>query len=134
MTDTTGTVPISSLFFDGPGPHVIRAGYAPREQAPARNPTYTPARGHELKALLKTSIVQLGAVSGDARRRTPVRSPVAVDIESLLYRGPAALKRALEIREKIISQGTAEPGELLGEQLGELLGELLDLIALAATE
>lgn len=108
-------VPISTLFFDGPGPHVVRAGSP-----------YTPARGQELQKLLNTSIVQLGAVSGQARRKTPVRPLPAVAIDSLLYRGRAALVRALEVREEIVASGTA--------QANEQIAELLDLVALAATE
>jgi hypothetical protein len=108
-------VPISNFFFDGPGPHVVRAGSP-----------YTPARGRELRELLNTSIVQLGAVSGEARRKTPVRPMAAVGIDSLLYRGRAALARALEVREEIVASGT--------ERSPEQIEELLDLVALAATE
>lgn len=116
-------VSISSLFFDGPGPHVLRAGI-PSSRQIARN--YTPARGQELRQLLDTSIVQLGAVSGEVRRRTPARPMPAVAIESLLYRGHSALARALEVREEIVASGTAESNEKIEE--------LLDLVALAATE
>jgi hypothetical protein len=121
MTDKL--VPISTLFFDGPGPHVVRAGFP---SAKTRESKYTPARGQELRELLNTSIVQLGAVSGAARRKTPARQSPAVEIDSLLYRGRAALVRALEVREEIVSAGTTPPGEKIDE--------LLDLVALAATE
>ena len=104
-------VPISNFFFDGPGPHVVRAGSP-----------YTPARGRELRELLNTSILQLG----EARRKTPVRPMAAVGIDSLLYRGRAALARALEVREEIVASGT--------ERSPEQIEELLDLVALAATE
>jgi hypothetical protein len=116
------TIPISSLFFDDQGPHVVRAGFT----RPARTETYTPARGTELRALLDTSIVQLGAVSGSIRRRTPVPVPPPVAIDTLLYRGRAALDRALEIRRSVLELG-APPDR-------ETIGELLDLVALAATE
>ena len=53
--------PISALFFDDPGPHVVRAGFP----TAAGKPNYTPARGQELRALLDTSITQLGGVSGE---------------------------------------------------------------------
>ncbi|HEX6574171.1 MAG TPA: hypothetical protein VF042_04300 [Gemmatimonadaceae bacterium] len=122
MTATDEIVPISTLFFDGPGPHVVRAGFPPRNA----EGKYTPARGHELQALLNTSIVQLGAVSGENRRKTPVRMAPAVAIETLLYRGRAALDRALEVREEIVSSGT--------QGSREQVQELLDLVALAATE
>jgi hypothetical protein len=116
-------VPISSLFFDGPGPHVVRAGFpstAPKSRG------YTPARGQELRELLNTSIVQLGAVSGEVGRKTPIRPAPAIAIESLLYRGRAALERALEVREQIVASGSGASDERLEE--------LLDLVALAATE
>lgn len=114
------TIPISSLFFDDAGPHVVRAGFAPRDRAEAR---FTPARGQELQALLSTSIAQLGAVSRERSRRTPIL-PAPVAIETLLLRGRAALDRALEIRSQL---GRATPDR-------ETLDELLDLVALAATE
>ena len=50
----------------------------------------------------------------------------AVGIDSLLYRGRAALARALEVREEIVASGT--------ERSPEQIEELLDLVALAATE
>jgi len=114
--------PISSLFFDDPGPHVVRAGY-PAAAASART---SPARGQELRALLDTSITQLGAVSGEIGRKTPVPQPPPVNIDSLLYRGQSALHRALEVREEIIAAGPSPNSEKIEE--------LLDLVALAATE
>lgn len=116
-------VPISDLFFDGPGPHVVRAGF-PSTSPKTRG--YTPARGQELQNLINTSIVQLGAVSGEVGRKTPIRPMPAVGIESLLYRGRAALERALEVREEIVSSGS--------NASDERIEELLDLVALAATE
>lgn len=120
---TQDLVPISSLFFDGPGPHVVRAGFP---SSAKRETKYTPARGQELRELLNTSIVQLGAVSGETARKTPMRQAPAVAIESLLYRGRSALVRALEVREEIVASGAV--------QSGEKIEELLDLVALAATE
>ena len=122
MSSADKIVPISNLFFDGPGPHVVRAGF------PSNSPTgakFTPARGQELQALLNTSIVQLGAVSGENRRRTPTPLPV-VAVETLLYRGRAALERALAVREEIVKANL--------QAADEKLAELLDLVALAATE
>ena len=118
MTDEL--IPISRLFFDDPGPHVVRAGF-PR--SPAKS-SYTPARGTELRALISASIVQLGAVSGEIRRKTPVPAPPPVDIQTLLYRGRAALDRALDIRQASIDSGS-QPGP-------EIVAELFDLVALAA--
>lgn len=123
MTSGDDLIPISSLFFDGPGPHVVRAGFPPKEPAA---PAFTPARGQELRALLNTSIAQLGAVSGETRRRTPVPLPPPVAIETLLYRGRAAFDRALDVRNDIVDAG--------GNPSPEKIDELLDLVALAATE
>ena len=141
-------IPISQLFFDDAGPHIVSPTTSPElyggtTLAPpdatrvAGRPTplsgtpvsgtarYTPARGRELHDLLGTSIVQLGAVAGGTRR-TPVPAPPPVAIESLLYRGRAALDRALEIRAVTRSTGHAPSAEAVDE--------LLDLIALAAEE
>ena len=114
--------PISALFFDDPGPHVVRAGFPTAVGAPK----YTPARGQELRALINTSIAQLGAVSGETVRKTPVPLPPPVAIDTLLYRGKAALDRALEIREGIISSGSRPDGATVDE--------LLDLVALASSD
>jgi len=115
-------LPISALFFDDPGPHVVRAGFP----TAAANPKYTPARGRELRALLNTSIAQLGAVSGETRRKTPVPLPPPVPIETLVYSGRAALDRALEIREEFIASGETPDHATMQE--------LFDLIALAASD
>lgn len=123
MTSGDDLIPISRLFFDGPGPHVVRAGFPRKERAV---PAFTPARGQELRALLNTSIAQLSAVSGETRRRTPVPLPPPVAIEKLLYRGRAAFDRALEVRNDIVDAG--------GNPSTEKIEELLDLVALAATE
>lgn len=123
MTRADDLVPISALFFDGPGPHVVRAGFPPRQ---ATEQAYTPARGQELLSLIDTTIVQLGAVSGESVRKTPVRPMRQVDIDSLLYRGRSALERALEVREEIVAGNSPAPPEMIEE--------LLDLVALAATE
>ncbi len=119
MTASDETIPISNLFFDDDGPHVVRAGYTPQQ----RDARYTPARGHELQALLSTSIAQLGGVSRERSRRTPVLPP-PVPIDTLLYRGRAALDRALEIRSIV---GDAMPDR-------ETIDELFDLVELAATD
>ena len=112
-----GMLPIAELFFDDAGPHVFPAGVTTL-------PRYTPARGRELQDLLGTTITQLGGVSGGTRK-TPVPAPAPVPIESLLYRGRAALDRALEIRVALIAGQFPAP---------EAVEELLDLIALAAEE
>ena len=124
MTDATDLVPISSLFFDGPGPHIVRAGFP--SSKPRAPKSFTPAKGQELRALLDTSISQLGAVSGAAVRRKTPTLPLPVAIETLLYRGESALRKALEVREEIVATQ--------GEVPRAKLDELLDLVALAAAE
>ena len=123
MSHSDDTIPISALFFDDAGPHVVRAGFPSRRVV---DPRITPAKGQELRALLNTSIAQLGAVSGETRRKTPIPPPAPVAIGTLLYRGRAALDRALEIRNAIVGANRS-PGR-------EQVEELLDLVALAATE
>lgn len=109
-----GIIPISRLFYDDAGPHVVRSPRA-----------FTPARGQQLHDLLGASIAQLGSVSGESRRKTPP-APAPIPIETLLYSGRAALDRALEIRDEVRATGIAPPPETIDE--------LLDLVALAATE
>jgi len=115
-------IPISRLFYEDAGPHVVSAGNAGAVKPPGM---YTPARGQELHDLLNASIAQLGGVSRETKRKTPP-TPAPVAIETLLYAGRAALDRALEIRHEVLSSG-ARP-------LPEAVDELLDLVALAATE
>ncbi len=145
-------IPISRLFFDDAGPHIVSVTdshrdfggttlappdsvpitdhHTPRAVTPitatpvAGGARYTPARGRELHDLLGASIAQLGAVSGGTRK-TPAPPP-PVPIDTLLYRGRAALERALEIRA--VARYTGEP------PTSETIDELLDLIGLAAEE
>lgn len=132
-------IPISRFFYDDAGPHIVGVTTSDRDlggttlarQETLREPPqempraalrYTPARGRELHDLLGTSIAQLGGVSG-GNRKTPAPAP-AVPIDTLLYRGRAALDRALEIREAV--RQTGQP------PASELVEELLDLVGLAA--
>lgn len=145
-------IPISRLFFDDAGPHIVSVTssqrdfggttlaapdnvqiaerHTPRAVAPvAATPLagaarYTPARGRELHDLLGTSIAQLGGVSGGTRKMPAPPPPVPID--TLLYRGRAALERALEIRA--MARHTGQP------PTNETIDELLDLIGLAAEE
>jgi hypothetical protein len=122
MTPPDDTVPISALFFDDAGPHVVRAGFPSK----GRESKLTPAKGQELRALLNTSIAQLGAVSGETRRKTPVPPAAPVPIDTLVYHGRAALDRAVELRNEIV--------EAKRPPTREKIEELLDLVVLASTE
>ena len=134
-------IPISQFFYDDAGPHIVGVKTSDRDfggttLAPQEMPhempqeiphaaaRYTPARGRELHDLLGTSIAQLGGVSGGTRK-TPAPPP-AVPIDTLLYRGRAALDRALEIRESVRQSGQAPTSEIIEE--------LLDLVGLAAED
>ncbi len=123
MTPPDDTVPISALFFDDAGPHLVRAGSPSKGRGEAKR---TPAKGQELRALLNTSIARLGAVSGENRRRAPIPQSAPVPIDTLLYHGRAALERAAEIRNEIVAE--KKPASR------EQIEEILDLVVLAATE
>jgi hypothetical protein len=93
------------------------------EPSPRRTVRPTPT-GVELREMLASGIDELGQLD-----RRPLTPPVplpqerVVPIETLLYRGDSALRRAREIREEIkAGGGTASP-----EHLDELFA-LLDLV------
>ncbi|MBA3341515.1 MAG: hypothetical protein H0T48_06730 [Gemmatimonadaceae bacterium] len=121
MISNSAIVPIARLFYDDAGPHIMQPDDTSSGSASGR---YTP-RGQELRDLLDTSIANLGAVSGQTRRGASLE-PAPVAIETLLYRGRAALDRALEISTTVRAAGVAPAREAVDE--------LLDLVALAATE
>jgi len=120
-------IPISRLFFDDAGPHIVTVTSSQRDfggTTLAGVARYAPARGRELHDLLGRSIAQLGGVSGGTRKTPAPPPPVLID--TLLYRGRAALERALEIRA--MARHTGQP------PANETIDELLDLIGLAAEE
>jgi chemotaxis protein histidine kinase CheA len=96
---------------------------ADEHQSPRRPANRTPT-GSELRELLQTGISGLGGL--DERPLTPpvpIPQERVVPIETLIYSGSAALRRAREIRDQIrASGGTPEP-----ETLDELFA-LLDLV------
>lgn len=103
-------VPIAELFFSDAGPHVVRGGTP--EAAAARSDLL----GRGIDAL--DSLVSTPFAAATAHAATQV-----VPVETLLYRGRAALQRAAELRAEIrAAGGTAPP---------EKLDELYDLIGLA---
>lgn len=100
---------------------------APRRRSNGARTTRTPT-GRDLAALLDTGISALGQQLSQRPLSAPV--PIVdeslVPIESLLYRGRAALDRALALRNEL--RGTSRTPS------SEELGELYDLLELAATE
>lgn len=96
----------------------------PRPPAGGRSPTPT---GRELHELLQTGIAGI-----DLLRERPLSQPVdiiddpVVPVETLLYRGRAALDRAREVRDGLRA-GTGAPDP-------EALAELYDLLDLALTD
>ncbi len=114
-------IPISALFFDDAGPHIVRLAHsepAGLEKAP------TGARARALKDLLDASIARLGG--GGRKQVEAVSGNGIVPVELLLLRGRAALDRAREIGSRVRIQKRV-PSE-------HELHELFDLIDLAATE
>ncbi|HVE79721.1 MAG TPA: hypothetical protein VNA89_12690, partial [Gemmatimonadaceae bacterium] len=81
----------------------------------------------QLHAILDSGIARLGALAV-----TPLSEPAEivdetlVPIETLLYRGRAALDRARELRDQLRAAGRAPAPEALDE--------LYDLLELATTE
>jgi hypothetical protein len=103
-------VPIASLFYADKGPHIVSGGVP---QAAAD----------------KSDLLSKGIDALDNLTVKPLASPVSVGatevvpVETLIYRGRAALERAAALREQIKSSGgIASPA---------MLDEMYDLIGLA---
>ncbi len=147
-------LPISQLFFNDDGPHVIYVAPNPkthyeqqlREQSggigpgtlspevkrvptPSRegppSPARTPARGQELRDVLNSSLATMRSLEN---RHSGPQPPVTelVPIQELLYRGQSAIERAAEIRRALKKSGTPPTRALVDE--------LVDLVELAAAE
>jgi hypothetical protein len=116
-------IPISLLFYDDAGPHIVRLSHS--EAPPKDAPPPVSARGRALKDLLDASIARLGG-SVDRKPAPHVEKDGVLPIEQLLYRGRAALDRAREIGSSARAQKRA-PAE-------NEMAELFDLLDLAATE
>ena len=99
---------------DGPGTR-----QAERIPAPSRS-------GRALREMLSASLTQLSSLD-DVPLIEPVRADedAIVPIESLLYRGQAALDRARDLRDELRSSGSTDP---------DALQELYDLLDLARAE
>ncbi|HJU75450.1 MAG TPA: hypothetical protein VJ717_17025, partial [Gemmatimonadaceae bacterium] len=114
-------------------PSVAAATDSPRQKSapPApRKQSVTPT-GKELRALLQTGIAGFQDLA-----QAPLSEPASigddaiVPIESLLYRGRAALERAIAVRDEMQRARTSGTGS--GEEAS--LAELFDLLELARRE
>jgi hypothetical protein len=113
-----GIVPIESLAPDA----------APTEQRTGLELTFT-----TFHRLLREQSTVSPSLNGLLRRGappTPAEEP-AVPIDTLCYRGQAALERAVVVRERIAAELRRQPSL---ESLQPLLQELLDLVPLALAE
>lgn len=105
---STQVVPISELFYADSGPHIVSGGMSKE----AEN---------------KSDLLGKGIDALDHLTTQPIARPVTfgamevVPVETLLYRGRAALVRAAAIREQIkASGGVASPATL--EEMFDLIG------------
>jgi len=112
----------------------LPAAAAPSVAAPeAPAPSHTPASGQALVELLETSISGLHRMVDDATLASPPTTPgrassddaELASIDTLLYRGRAALVRAREVRDTLRDAHAPDRA---------LLDELYDLIDLAALD
>jgi hypothetical protein len=105
---------------------------APASAAPPRAPangsrSRTPT-GRDLAALLDAGISGLGQqlTQRPLSQPVPIVDEVLVPIDTLVYRGRAALDRARELRNELRGAGRSPSGDELSE--------LYDLLELATTE
>jgi hypothetical protein len=108
-----------------PGARPLRPTPARNEKPVARKTPLTPT-GPEL-----TQFLQSGLAGFKELDQTPLAPPAPLDdatvvsIDDLVYRGRAALERAIEVRDLI---------RLSGGNTDEALAELFDLLDLAAAD
>lgn len=117
------TIPISRLFYDDAGPHIVRLSHS--ESAAAETAPHGSTRGRALKDLLDASIARLGG-GADKKRSEPAQQDAVMPVESLLYRGRGALDRAREIGSHVRAEKRVPAADEMTE--------LFDLLDLAATE
>lgn len=119
---------------DAPAPTVAAPTFAsPRPSAPpiahsaagTRRPPPTPT-GKELQHLLQEGIAGFSSLD-DEPLSEPARleEDEIVSIESLLYRGPSAIRRAIEVRDAMRQRGATDESTLQ---------EIFDLLDLAQAE
>jgi hypothetical protein len=101
-------VPISDLFYADNGPHIVSGG--------------TPT-----EAVTRSDLLGRGIDALDNLTMKPIAKPVTfgavevVPVETLLYRGRAALERAAAIREQIKASGVA-PSPATLDEMYDLIG------------
>ncbi len=106
-------------------PPPVAAAPAPTP-APAPAPVATSALDKGSAALIDSTIAALDALDTHTfARPTPVPEDTIVPIESLLYRGRAALDRAVELRDEMKRAGRRDD---------DAIEELFDLLELARAE
>ena len=93
-----------------------------QERAGARSPL----SGRALQAMIDASLTQLSTLEDvPLIEPVPAEEDAIVPVETLLYRGQAALERARALRDELRRSGTTDP---------EALHELYDLLDLARVE
>lgn len=136
-------VPIAQLFYSDAGPHIVEVAAnarttfeqrlrekqtnpqppAPRPEVPLRaRPSGSGLRGAALRDALGSSLAEMRSLERPGEAPT---KPV-VPIQTLVYRGQAAVNRSKELRKQILS-ATAAPSR-------DVIAELCDLVELASAE
>jgi chemotaxis protein histidine kinase CheA len=124
LTAMTATTPlVAAPVIAVPAPPPVAAPRAPRNGARARTPT-----GRDLAALLDAGISGLGQQLSQRplSQAVPIIDETLVPIETLLYRGRAALDRARELRNHLRGSDRTPSGDELAE--------LYDLLELATSD
>ena len=146
-------VPISQLFHNDDGPHVVYVAPNPKThyeqqlretghigpgklspevkrvptpaEARAASEAKTPPRGKELRDVLNSSLATMRSLE---TRNSGPQPPAAelVPIQELVYKGQRAIERAAEIRRALKKSGSTPTRALVDE--------LVDLVELASTE
>lgn len=118
--------PLSAPFAAAPAPARPQPAAPPR--APANGARSRTPTGRDLAALLDAGISGLGQqlTQRPLSQPVPIVDEVLVAIDTLVYRGRAALDRARELRNELRGAGRSPSGDELSE--------LYDLLELATTE
>ncbi|MEP6494208.1 MAG: hypothetical protein ABJF01_16110 [bacterium] len=129
-----GTPPRSLAFVPANTPISVARPAAPPSSRPPRSPVPTPPAPVEVDSLDSASAALIDSTiaaldhftSHPFSDPTPIPEDIVVSIESLLYRGRAALDRAVEIRDQLRDVGLTSDTPALEE--------LFDLLELAQAE